>query len=418
MRLPTIEPGAGPLPRLSEIRAGITADTVAAAAIAMILSATGTFAILLTIGREAGFSAAFIGSLAAIVYSLGGITTIALSMIYRQPITVLWTIAGATLLPAALTHMSIAEAMGACIVTSAALVLLGVSGSIQKLTALIPLPVALGMLLGVFLPFGTRMVTSVADVPEIAGLTVAAFLLVTGVPALKRRCPPILAALVAGLLAVAVFDPVDTATLPGVRFAQPMLIMPEFRLEAILSLAPAMLLTVIAIHNAQSFAVLRARGFLPPVNATTVWVGGISAINALFGGIPAAVATVHTALFSNAGPQAGRYVAAILFGCYAILLGIFAPTVADLALILPGALTATLAGLALLGVLEDSFSRAFSGGHRFAALITFLVSASDISPFGLSSAFWALLTGLLIVWTMDRPKRAAMEDTAEHDDRG
>lgn len=410
MRIPTLEPIARPLPRLAEVRAGITADTVAAAAIAMILSATGTFAILLTIGREAGFSAAFIGSLAAVVYGLGGVTTIVLSLIYRQPITVLWTIAGATLLPAALTHMSIAEAMGACMVTSAALVLLGLSGSIQRLTALIPLPVALGMLIGVFLPFGTRMVTSVADVPTIAGPTVLAFLVVMGVPALKRRCPPILAAVVTGLIAVAVFDPVNTATLPGVRFAQPVLVMPVFRLEAILSLAPAMLLTVIAIHNAQSFAVLRARGFLPPVNATTVWIGAISAVNALFGGIPAAVATVHTALFSAAGPQAGRYVAAIIFGCYAVLLGLFAPTVADLALILPGALTATLAGLALLGVLEESFSRAFAGGHRFAALVTFLVSASGISPFGLSSAFWALLTGLAIVWTMDRPKPAAEDD--------
>lgn len=406
MRLSSIEPIARPLPRPGEIRAGVTADTVAAAAIAMILSATGTFAILLTIGREAGLSSALIGSLAAVVYGLGGVTTIVLSIIYRQPITVLWTIAGATLLPAALTHMSFAEAMGACIVTSAALVLLGLSGSIQRLTALIPLPVALGMLLGVFLPFGTRMVTSVAEVPAIAGPTVAAFLLVTGIPALKRRCPPILAAVVAGLVAVAVFQPVDAATLPGLRFAHPMLIAPAFHLGAVLSLAPAMILTVIAIHNAQSFAVLRARGFLPPVNATTVWIGGISAVNALFGGIPAAVATVHTALFSAAGPKAGRFVAAILFGCYAILLGIFAPTVADLALILPGALTATLAGLALLGVLEDSFSRAFSGSHRFAALVTFLVSASGIAPFGLSSAFWALLAGLAIVWTMDRPDRA------------
>ena len=116
------------------------------------------------------------------------------------------------------------------------------------------------------------------------------------------------------------------------------------------------------------------------------------------------MATVHTALFSAAGPKAGRFVAAIIFGCYAILLGIFAPTVADLALVLPGALTATLAGLALLGVLEESFSRAFAGGHRFAALVTFLVSASGIAPFGLSSAFWALLAGLVIVWTMDRPE--------------
>jgi len=403
MRRFPIEPIVHPLPRLRDLRAGLTAETLSVAAIAMILSATGTFAILLTIGREAGLSAALIGSLAAVIYSLGGIATIILSLVYRQPITVLWTIAGATLLPAALTHMSFAEAMGACLVTAAALVTLGLSGSMQRLTALIPLPVALGMLLGVFLPFGTNMVKSVAAEPEIAGPMVVAFLAVMAWPSIARRCPPILAALVAGLAAVALFAPIDTSALAGARLAHPILVAPAFSVEAILSLAPAMLLTVIAIHNAQSFGILRARGFAPPVNAATTWIGGVSAVNALFGGIPAAVATIHTALFSAAGPKANRFVAALLFGCYAILLGIFAPTVADLALILPGALTATLAGLALLGVLEDAFSRVFAGGHRFAALITFLVSASGIAPFGLSSAFWALCAGLTIVWSMDRP---------------
>lgn len=403
MRPPRLEPIHRPLPSLSEIRSSISAETVAVAAIAMVLSATGTFAIILTIGRQAGLPADLIGSFAAVVYGLGGAMTIALSILYRQPITALWSISGATLLPAALTHMSYPEAMGACIVAAGGMIVLGLSGGMQRLIALIPLPIALGMLLGVFLPFGTGMVSSVAAMPEIAGPPVVAFLLVTRVPRIARWCPPVLAALIAGLVAVAVFHPVDESALPALGLAEPVLIAPVFRLDAILGLAPAMLLTSIAVHNTQSFGILRARGFEPPVNAVTTILGVQSAINALVGGVPAAVATAHSALFSSAGPKEKRFGAAVLFGLFSLVLGLCAPMVAGLALVLPSALTTTLAGLALLGVLEEAFSRVFAGSHRFAGLVTFLVSASGIAPFGLAAPFWALCAGLTLVWLIERP---------------
>lgn len=407
MRPFPLEPFRRPFPGVREILRSISAEGVSAALITLILSATGTFAIILTIGREADLSAELIGSFAAVVYGFGGVTTIVVSILYRQPLTVLWTIAGATLLPAALTHMTFAEAMGACMVAGLGMMALGLSGSMQRVTRLIPLPIALAMLLGVFLPFGTGMVKSVVALPEVAGPTVVAYLVVAAFPRIARRCPPVFAALVAGLIAVSVFDPVAISDLPALRVADPMLILPEFRLEAILSLAPAMLLTSVAIHNAQSIAVLKARGFEPPVNGLTTVLGAHSLVTALFGGVPAAIATVHTALFSAAGPKDHRYTNAIVFGVLAILLGLCAPMVAKLALVLPTGFTATLAGLALLGVLEESITRAFAGPHRFPALVTLLVSASGVAPFGLAAPFWALVAGVSLVWLVDRPKEEA-----------
>ncbi|MEW5424258.1 benzoate/H(+) symporter BenE family transporter [Amorphus sp. 3PC139-8] len=407
MRLFPLEPIRWPPPSLREIARSISAEGVSAALIALILSATGTFAILLTIGREAGLPADLIGSFAAVVYGFGGVTTIVVSLLYRQPLTVLWTITGATLLPAALTHMSFPEAMGACMVAGLGMMALGLSGSMQQVTRLIPLPIALAMLLGVFLPFGTGMVKSVVDLPEVAGPTVLVYLIFAAVPRIARRCPPVFAALVAGLIAVAVFDPVAVGDLPTLHIVDPILVVPEFRLQAILSLAPAMLLTSVAIHNAQSIAILKSRGFEPPVNGLVTALGAHSLVTALFGGVPAAIATVHTALFSAAGEMDRRYANAVVFGVFAIVLGLCAPMVAKLALVLPNGFTVTLAGLALLGVLEESLTQAFSGPHRFPALVTLLVSASGIAPFGLAAPFWALVAGVSLVWLIDRPKKEA-----------
>jgi len=56
------------------------------------------------------------------------------------------------------------------------------------------------------------------------------------------------------------------------------------------------------------------------------------------------------------------------------------------------------AGIALLGALEGSLSTALSQPtDREAALCTFLITASDLSLLGLSSAFWGLVIGGTII---------------------
>jgi benzoate membrane transport protein len=62
----------------------------------------------------------------------------------------------------------------------------------------------------------------------------------------------------------------------------------------------------------------------------------------------------------------------------------------------PGALIAALAGLALLGAIANALHSSMSVmQEREAALITFLVTASGMSMFGLASAFWGLLFGIV-----------------------
>ena len=43
-------------------------------------------------------------------------------------------------------------------------------------------------------------------------------------------------------------------------------------------------------------------------------------------------------------------------------------------------------------------------GEREAALVTFLVTASGLSLFGIGAAFWGLVAGVLVRWFLHRPR--------------
>jgi hypothetical protein len=62
----------------------------------------------------------------------------------------------------------------------------------------------------------------------------------------------------------------------------------------------------------------------------------------------------------------------------------------------------TLAGLAILPSFQDALERAFGGTLRFGALVSFLVAATPFSIFGITSAFWALVGGVLAALATDR----------------
>ena len=56
------------------------------------------------------------------------------------------------------------------------------------------------------------------------------------------------------------------------------------------------------------------------------------------------------------------------------------------------------AGIALLGTIGNSLTAALHDDHeREAALLTFLVTASGLTLWGVGSAFWGLLLGLAVL---------------------
>jgi len=79
---------------------------------------------------------------------------------------------------------------------------------------------------------------------------------------------------------------------------------------------------------------------------------------------------------------------------------------------LPVALIAGLAGLAMLPVLQSSFSIAFRGAFSFGALITFLVTVAGVSIFGIGSAFWGLVIGYTVSRIVEREDFRRARDAA------
>src|SRR5262249_36738342 len=84
----------------------------------------------------------------------------------------------------------------------------------------------------------------------------------------------------------------------------------------------------------------------------------------------------------------------VLVALFALLFGIFAPVVTRLMLATPKAFIATLAGLALLRVLERGFVVSFKGGFTLGATVCFLVTVANVPILSIGAPFWAVLNRL------------------------
>jgi benzoate membrane transport protein len=116
-----------------------------------------------------------------------------------------------------------------------------------------------------------------------------------------------------------------------------------------------------------------------------------------FGGFAINLAAITAAICT--GPEAHadsskRYLAGLSTGVFYLLLGIFGSAIAALFTAFPGEFVVALAGLALLSTIAHSLYTAVSDdATREAAVITFVVTASGISLFGIGAAFWGLVAG-------------------------
>ena len=94
-------------------------------------------------------------------------------------------------------------------------------------------------------------------------------------------------------------------------------------------------------------------------------------------------------------------------GVFYVLAGLMAGAATAFIAASPPVLIEAVAGLALLGVLGSAVMGAVSEPRdREAAVITFVVTASGVSFFGISGAFWGLLAGGAML-ALARWRRAA-----------
>ena len=92
-----------------------------------------------------------------------------------------------------------------------------------------------------------------------------------------------------------------------------------------------------------------------------------------------------------------RYTAAITAGIAYIIVGILGSTMMALFNLVPNAFLAALTGLALLPSIASSTHDALvDPDYREAAMVTFLVTVSNIHVLKLGAPFWGLIAGVVI----------------------
>ena len=381
-------------------------------AVAMLFAGTGPVVILLKAATDGGLSAAEINSYVFGAFVFGGLLTILASVAYRQPIAIMWTIPGAVLAGAALGHLSLPEVLGGCIASGLIVLVLGLSGGVSRLMAALPLPIVMGMVAGVFLPFGLAIVEAFQSTFLLALVMLIAFVACQRIAAIGRIFPPVLAALLAGTAVLALGEQSAFSGALTFELARPLLIAPVFSWQAIAELAIPLAVTVVGIQNAQGFVILRQAGYAPPQNALTTICGGGTLAYAALGAVPSCVTGPANAILNTSGPIEQRYISGVIFGLLAVAYGLAAPLMVSLGLALPTAFIAMLGGLAMMQVLQGTFVTAFSGRFALGALTSFIVTLSGVSIANIGAPFWGLVFGVAISLLLELKDFRAMRAEA------
>jgi benzoate membrane transport protein len=208
--------------------------------------------------------------------------------------------------------------------------------------------------------------------------------------------------LIVGVLTIWLLGEFDLMEFGSFALAKPNFYAPEFSWAALVELVFPLAITVLAAQNAQGFVVLETAGHNPPVNAVTVACGIGSLIAASVGAVSTCLTGPVNAIISSSGEKDKHYAAGVIVSLLALLFGIFSPVVTRVMLATPKVFIATLAGLALLRVLERAFVVSFNGSFTLGAAVTFLVTVANVPILSIGAPFWAVLIGFAVSRALER----------------
>ncbi|MCC5882049.1 MAG: benzoate/H(+) symporter BenE family transporter [Halomonas sp.] len=346
-------------------------------------------------GTAAGLDSSFIMIWVISYLMINGLFGLLVPSYYRLPLPMANSIPGALLFAAVIPVVGLEAALGATLIAGAISLIAGLTGVMATVMRLIPMPIVMGMIAGVLLSFGTRMVGSLDDALLPASIMILSFFLAAR---LFRRVPPLLVAMGAGI-AYLMATGVDFSGIEAtVRF--PEFIVPEFTLGAFLAYGLPLAIILVGMETPAGVGLVKGMGYdKVPANGITA-VGGLGTmISSFFNLHSTCIAAPMTGICSSpeAGERDKRWVAAVVTGAIFVVCAPFYGYVVSLIEATPGYFIAIIAGLALVRVLTSSLAIAFSGKkHEMGALFAFLIAASGIQILGIGASFWALVLGVLI----------------------
>ena len=370
----------------------VSISAVMAGFVTVLVGFTSAAVIVFQAARALGATSAEIGSW---MWALGlgmGLTSILLSLRYRVPVVTAWSTPGAAMLITSAGGVSMAEATGAFLLSAALITLCGFSGWFERVMSRIPLSMASGMLAGVLLRFGLDLFVAMETKFFMVFAMFCAYLV-------ARRLSPryaVIVALVLGTALARMQGLLDLETV-SLQMAAPVFTPPQFSSEALIGVALPLFVVTMASQNVPGVAVLRASGYSAPISPLIGWTGATTFVLAPFGAFAINLAAITAAICMGREAHeepAKRYIAAVAAGGFYLLAGLFGATVGALFAAFPQELVLAIAGLALLNTIGKGLATALTQDQeREPALITFLVTASGMTLWGIGSAFWGLVAG-------------------------
>lgn len=399
---------------VKDLRQNLNVNTISAGLVAAIFGCTGPALIIIGGATSGGLTYAQTISWIFATYFFSGLLGIYLALKYRQPISGAHTIAGAVLVAGSLAHFSLNEAIGAYIVANIIVIILGTSGLIDKAMKWIPVPIVMGMIVGVMIRFTTDMINAVSVSPFLAGTGILVFLLSSRY---LKRIPPVLSALVIAVILAIITNAFNIQSIQN-ELVLPQFIVPQFSLDAIVSIGIPIALLIVSTENAQASGVLMAQGYKPPNSAMAVNGSIVGLVAALFGGHAINIAGPMTAICSanEVGKKDGRYAASVANGFFFAIFGLFASLVVPFVIAMPSVIVTVIAGLAMLGVLLNSLKTAFSDiKFQMGAFFALTIGMSGINFFNIGAPLWAILGSLLVSFLVERHHFTAKAKEEEKD---
>ena len=324
-----------------------------------------------------------------------GLSGLLLSWKFKYPVTTSWSTAGLALIIATANNYSLSEAIGAFLVCGLITAVLGFLGIFEKIIRFIPQSLTSAMLAGVLLKFGIALFASIQN-------DWAFILLLLAIYVVSKRLWARYCIVITVLLGIILCPFFMEFHLPTIHWAlaKPVWIKPEFTWSAIIGLALPLFVINMASQYLPGMAIIQSYGFKPHVNQLIGWTATAQTLFAPFGCFSTNTAAISAAicLDDQVHPDPSkRYIAGMSCGFLYIIMGLFAATLTSLLMSFPHLFIVALAGIALFGTISHNIAVAFNDvKDREAALLTFLFSASGVQFFGIGSAFWGLIFGILV----------------------
>lgn len=370
--------------------------------VAAVVGFGGTLAIIIAAATAIGATQPQTASWVTAICLALAVESLWLSWRTKMPVITAWSTPGAALI-AASSGFTMAEAVGAFIVTAILLIATGLFRPLTRMIAKIPASVASGMLAGIVVTFAINAVKTMPVDPWLILPLIAAFFLIR----LWNPALSVLAVLIGGGAAALLTGRVGS--LPAPELSTLVLIAPQFTAASIVGLALPLYLVTMASQNLSGLAVLRAAGYNPEPGPLIGVTGFFSLLTAPFGASTTNLAAISAAICT--GPDvhpdpAERWKTGPFYAVAYIVFAMFGASLVAVFAVLPQSLIVLVAGLALMAPLANALSIALTEEQdRMAATTAFAVTASGLTLAGIGSAFWGLLAGLVVIFLDHIKKR-------------